>query len=975
MRHKLLREAIRRALRTRAGIVQAPASVTSITALAALGLLAAPAFAQDAPQDAEANNQRLETITVTGSNIRRVDIETANPVITIDRTQIQKTGKLNVGDLLQDLPSIAGNGDNPRVNNGGGGTATLSLRGLGSQRTLVLVNGHRLTGPAPDVTQIPTNIIERIEVLGDGASAVYGSDAIAGVVNFILRADYQGAEFSTDYGISDHDDGERKGYNFTLGHTTDKGSLVAGVHYEKLGSVPASNREFSAHAQYLRYGAVVVGGSARNPQGRADLPDDLAAQFGCGQVTLNAGAAAGRTTLDDYHCYTNADSFNFQSIGNFDQLAQERSSVFVVGNYKITDNITAYLEAFHSKSSSNTQGAPLPFDAAVDGVHISADNYYNPFGIGFGPGDDELEYLSRFNVLGTRRNALEYTNDQVNTGFKGNFGESSWQWSANYSFGHFHNFIERQGYVYYNGLQDALGPSFWDPTANGGAGAVVCGTPGAVITGCTPINIFNTSDPATAAALASVAANPMLNLFYIQREADVQANGELFDLPAGPVNLAVGASHRKEYTRFSVDFIAVATGLGGTCFISQEVCTSPSVGDFTVKELYAETLIPILKDVPFVHSLNLTLGDRYSKYSSVGNTTNWKAALEWRPIEDLLLRGTVSKVFRAPTLAELYAGATGSAPGFTDPCIGQTTANPACAGVPLDGSFQGDGLGQTTGVTTGAVPAGVKLKPEFGKSFDLGIVYDPSWLDGLSMSADLWRIYLNDLIIGITAQTIANLCYNSTVANPSPYCAFLHRREGGSLSGNLLYVNQPTVNLGRLDTKGVDFAFHYRLPETRFGNFRLNFQSTYVAQYDNDQNAGAGPPAVIGVAGHYSKQFGNVSRWRALSGIDWNLGPFDAHLSAKYIGPITVGWADGTGPSGDQFAPNVELHYGSNTYFNLSGGYNIEAINTRVDLGVDNLTDRQPPILYQNNVLNANTDANTYDLVGRFYWARVTVKF
>ena len=162
----------------------------------------------------------------------------------------------------------------------------------------------------------------------------------------------------------------------------------------------------------------------------------------------------------------------------------------------------------------------------------------------------------------------------------------------------------------------------------------------------------------------------------------------------------------------------------------------------------------------------------------------------------------------------------------------------------------------------------------------------------------------------------------------------------------------------------------------RFGTFRLGFQSTYTAQYTNWQNRGdVGDPAVVGIAGHYSKQYGNFARWRALGSVDWNLGAFDAGLQARYIGPIALGWVNGTGPSADQGLPDVELHYGSITYLNFHAGYNIEPINTRVELGVDNLTDRQPPRLYQNNVLNANTDVATYDTVGRYYWARVSVKF
>ena len=970
MRTTLLRDGILRALH--AAHASAPAAGRSLAAFAALGFVAAPAFAQNAD-----DSQKLETITVTGSNIRRVDIETANPVITIDKAAIARTGKLNVGDLIQDLPSISGNATSPKVNNGGGGAAGVSLRGLGSGRTLLLVNGHRIVNA--DVTTIPTNMIERIEVLGDGASATYGSDAIGGVVNFILRSDYQGAEFSVDYGISDHDDGERKGYSVTFGQTTDKGSVIAGAKYEKFDAVPASNRKYSAFAYYLRNGVgTTPGGSARNPRSQVELPDDLANQFGCPTVSLDP-TVTGRPSLSDYHCYNGSsrtgDAFNFQAIGNFDLTAQERTSLFVIGNYKLTDSVTAYMEAFHNKSSASVAGAPLPFDAISDNVVISKDNYYNPFGVDFGGSDTgNPGFLTRWLAAGPRLQSIQNTTDQINTGFKGSFGDTSWQWNANFNYGHYSFFRQKFGYVYYGGMKDALGPSFYNNDPNAGPVGVVCGTPGAIIAGCTPVNIFNQNDPGTKAALSPYLANPFDALTYISREASASANGELFELPAGAVNLAVGTSYRKEYQRTAVDFITIVTNNAGTCVISQEACRSPLSGGFTVKEAYAEMLIPVLKDIPFVHSLNISLGDRYSKYSSVGNTNNWKVAVEWRPIEDLLLRGTLSKVFRAPTISNIYGGRTGSAPSFTDPCLGEgagPSTNPACHGV-VDGVVPGSDLGQATAVNSGAKLAGVQLKPEFGKSFDFGFVYDPHWLDGLTVGADLWRIYLNDLITAISAQTSATLCYASTAQNPSPYCSLLHRSD----TGRLLYVSQPLVNLGRLDTRGVDFNASYRLPETAFGKFRLGFQSTYTAQYKNWANFGLDTdPLFVNVAGHYNKQYGNFARWRALGSLDWSLGSFDAGLQARYISGVTVGYADGTGPSADQFVPFIEKHYGSLTYVNFHAGYNIEPINSRVELGIDNLTDRQPPRLYQNNVINANTDVNTYDTVGRYYWARLTVKF
>src|SRR5690348_4770908 len=248
----------------------------SLGAVAAVGAVGT-AQAQDQTASQGQTNQQpqtLQTIVVTGSNIRRVDLETANPVVTVDRAQIQSSGKVTLGDLIQELPAMTGSPQNTRVNNGGGsGSSAANLRGLGSARTLVLVNGHRVLDT--DLNIIPAELVERVEVLNDGASATYGSDAIGGVVNFILRSNYQGAQFSADYGVSDRDDGVRKGASFIFGQTSDKGSIVAGVDYNKQEGISSANREFSKDALYHYYGYVFPTGSSRNPFGRAFLSSSV----------------------------------------------------------------------------------------------------------------------------------------------------------------------------------------------------------------------------------------------------------------------------------------------------------------------------------------------------------------------------------------------------------------------------------------------------------------------------------------------------------------------------------------------------------------------------------------------------------------------------------------------------------------------------------------------------------------------------
>ncbi len=931
------------------------------------------AQAQTANNNTDQKSQSLETIVVTGSNIRRVDVETANPVVTIDRAAIQASGKVNLGDLVQDLPSMAGNAMNPQVNNGGIGTAGVSLRGLGSNRTLLLINGHRIPFQLQDLNLLPVAIVERIEVLNDGASAVYGSDAIGGVVNIITRTNYQGAEFGADVGESDRDDGHREAYHAIFGQTTDKGSIVFGIQYDKQDAVSAANRDFSRNAQYAYNTSINThGGSSRTPGGRFFVPkgSPIATQLGCTSVTLsglNLPSTTTPPTASQFRCYNSKnDQFNFQAVGNYDLIPNERTGLFVLGNYKLTDSVEAYTELLYHKMVAHTQLAPYPFDLVSNQLVVPANQYYNPFGVTFGTNGASSTIAMRLTSLGDRGSKIANTTEEGNFGFKGNFGDTSWNWDAHFSYGK--STVESQALNYIN--ISTIRSDFGCSTAPG-AGA------------CTPIDIFNQSDPSTTALLDAAKINPYSNFLYQTKSVEASANGSLFSLPAGDVQAAGGLLYRKEYLNSQVDPLTNTSfsSPGGvptiTCPGPSSICSSPAQGGFNVKEAYAEMLIPILKDVPFAHSLNVDLGDRYSKYSNFGSTNNWKASIEWRPIEDLLLRATVSKVFRAPTPTNLFAGPAADAPTATDPCAGhpELASNKACKGFNVPPQI----FSQLTGYVMGsqfAADHGLSsavLQPEFGKSFDYGFVYDPSWLPGLSFNGDYYRILLDNLIVsgaGI-AQTILTQCFNTQ----GPICSNIVRDVDGSIK----FVTEASFNSGDLVTQGFDIGAHYRLPETSFGNFRVGFDATYIQKWNIDQGG-----FTQHLAGHYDKTFGNFARVRALASLDWNMGPFVANWTTRYVGPIKIGYANaGLGPSGvesstDAYAGNPVgpvLHYGSQTYHNVSLGYNIEPLNAFVQVGIDNVGDKQAPILFLNNVLNANTDVGTYDTIGRFYHASFSVKF
>ncbi|MEO8984075.1 MAG: TonB-dependent receptor, partial [Rhodanobacter sp.] len=451
------------------------------------------------------------------------------------------------------------------------------------------------------------------------------------------------------------------------------------------------------------------------------------------------------------------------------------------------------------------------------------------------------------------------------------------------------------------------------------------------------------------------------------------AGGDLWEVPAGTIQLSAGALYRKQFMNYTVSPFAVLDPVTTTCQILQEACGSPGRGSFDVKEIYAETLIPLLANQPWAYSLNLNLGIRTSDYSTTGTTTNKKIAIEWRPIADLLVRGTISQVFRAPNLNELYDGRTLVQPTLNDPCVHLDAAalaqHPtACQFVPVD--WAGNSPAQVNTFYSGAGTVGATLKPEQGKSINLGLVYDPSWLPGLSTSVDFWHIYLSDTLTAIQGDTVVSSCFNNSA---SPYCSFIHREDNTSRQpGQVFLINTPVVNLGNLSTSGIDYTLRYKLPhfnlgDTNPGDFRAGLSTSYTSTYKNSATPGEPGAESINYAGTYSQQFGNIARWRGTATLNWERNNWSAQWQSRYINNFTA-------LNVDAAIAGVNLAKASVVYHSIQLGYAVPSIHTRFDVGVDNLSDRQPPLIYQNGS-NYNVDTSTYDVLGRYYWARATVKF
>jgi len=916
----------------------------------------APADQSTQTQDQSKNNPKtLQTVVVTGSLIRRVDTETASPVTIIDRQNITNSGKPTLGDVLQQLPSIAGDATNPQNNSNGGGVATplteggdgasrVSLRGLGTGRTLVLIDGQRMLNA--DLNLVPQNMVQRIDVLTEGASTTYGSDAVGGVVNILLRHDFDGAEISLNDGISGHGDGQRHGFSMTMGHSGDRYNIVGGLDYNKYDAVPATRRDFSKEQLYLYGGAVSVSGSSGIPTGRVQLPPALRGQFNCAsnRVTLASGNG---TSLGDYRCFVpGVDSYNYAAF-NYIQVAQQRTDGFVMGSYNLTDNVTAFVDAFYNHTESAGQDAPAPI-STDDGLIIPSNAPFNPFGVTFSanplfPGDPNSgwNFRSRLTSFGTRLHPYITSTGQAIGGLRGSIGQSSWNWNVTLDYGHTSRTQIDENEVSIPALNAAI---------NAGA------------------NIF---DQANAPGLNPGAITATYHKYEILRQISAGANGDLFSLPAGAVQLAVGALYRKQSMNYTVDPFAVLDPATATCVILQEACGSPGRGSDNVKEAFAETLIPLLKEVPGAYSLNLDLGVRYSDYASAGSTTNGKIAIEWRPIQDLLVRGTISQVFRAPNLDQLYDGRSLFQPNLNDPCLGLSAAElaqhaAACQFVPVN--WQGYGSQQANTYYSGAAVVGSNLKPEHGKSVDFGLVYNPSWLPGLNTSLDFWHIYLYDTLVPINGATVVNACFNN---NASPFCPFIHRKNNTNKQpGDIFYIDAPVVNLGSLSTSGVDFTINYKIPHFNFGsvdpgNFKVGLATSYVSTFKNDAVPGGVGSTTTEYAGTWNIQFGNVSRWRGTATLNWSRGDWDAQWRTRYVSGVTALNADAL--------TNANLPVASVTYSDAQLGYAVPTIHTRFDVGVDNLFDKRPPLIYQNG--QVNTDTATYDTMGRYYWARATLKF
>lgn len=950
----------------------------------AIAFGAASTAAFSASSFAAEGAEKVERIEVTGSRIKRTDMEGANPVQIISRDDLVASGIGNVGDILQEIPSVAGAGTNTAVNNGGSGAVRVSLRGLGSSRTLVLLNGRRMVASGSganssvDLSTIPTAIIKRVEVLKDGASAIYGSDAIGGVVNVITRDDFEGFEATASYDASTHGgDGETKSYDFTVGFTNDKGGVVASAYYIQQGSQSSGDRDWSKFSLDMdASGELSKGGSSATPWGRYNGIDGSIAGEDCSSFTHGAANGPGQSDPSDfanptgYDCWNgDKDAYNFAPV-NFHLTPAERYGIFVQSNYEFNDHARFFSELSLNRRVSDTKLAPLPLAPlaffGVTDANYSADNYYNQQ---FGPKDrngnsvEISDWRRRMVETGGRDTQFRVDTVRAVLGFEGDINDD-WGYEVSYIFGTSDSTTKREGGVNFEKVAQAVGPSFQDTD-----GSIVCGTVDNPIAGCTSLNVFGI--PGT----DSQVSQEMLDFITFEAH-DFGSNeqqiisgsvfGSAFELPAGSLGMAFGVEHREEK---GGDFPDALIALGITSGSSRQETS----GSYTVDEAYAEFNVPLLYDAPLAKVLELDLAIRYSDYDTFGDTTNHKVGIKWSPMDGLMFRGTSSTAFRAPSTSDLFSGSSDNSPEVSDPCATNPTAFCIADGVPAAGF---EPIGDQLSSTRGGNP---DLQPEEADIFTVGLVYSPDFFDGLSFTIDYWDIELENAISTIGEQLILNKC-----AESGTYCDQITRYTSGILAGNSSDIDDRNVNVGGVESSGYDFNVAYAT-DTSFGALSASLDATYYDDYTITQADGS----TLQNAGYYRRNSGdgNFPEWKTNLNLTLSQDNWSATYALRYIGEVEENFTNidpedlaDVNPSfrtqavtvnGALDSYDVIRTIDSQVIHNVRFSYFLD--NYTATVGVNNVFDEDPP--YAATGFNDNTDPRTYNTTGRHVYLTLNAKF
>lgn len=957
---------------------------------AALALFSTNAYAQSAPQadQAPATSEESDAaaesdIIVTGTRVQVTGFTAPTPTKVLSAEQLNERGLSNIGDFLNEVPSFRAT-QTPQTNPQnalGGGQNYADLRALGSTRTLTLIDGRRFVPSAAtgqvDLNLIPTLMISRVDVVTGGASAAYGSDAVSGVVNIVTDRTLQGLKGDFSYGISQEGDAAERRASLAYGteFAGGRGHFVIGGEYVKsegikdffqrdwgrlqgelvsyIGARPAGapSRFYATGVQALvyAYGGVILGVNAdTNPANGADVLRGI--QFGPGGAVqaFPYGTAIGTSAIN----FTGGNPGLYARNSHTLVLPLDRRVAMAHLDYELSDNLTLFVDGNYGRAGVSFS-TPSTRDTTVGAVLIRRDNAYLPAQIAAimdaaAPQITSFSLGRQNNDFGPVRARNENTTERIVGGIEGKFGEG-WSFDAYYAHGRnvfdstISNLRIEQNYRF-----------AYDAILVGGA--PVCRDVTARANGCQPINLFGAGSPSQA-AINYVNGTALYKVKTTQDVAAVNLRGEPFSTWAGPVAIAVGGEYRKENGKATTDTISQASGFN---------YSNPKAfrGAITVKEAYGEIVVPLARDTPFLHSLDLNGAIRYTDYSTTGGVTTWKVGATWEPVEGILLRGTRSRDIRAPNNSELFAV----------------------------NSVRATLLNAFTGVTdqlTVITQSSPTLQPEKADTKTVGVSFSPTFLPGFNLSIDYYDISIGNAIATFPAQTIIDGCF-AEVGRGAPgfYCGFLNR-SGNTISA----VNTQWLNIAQLRTRGIDFDMSYRFPLGE-GRMTARVSGNYVKDLTTDDGTGiartynaAGVLTNVGGVVDRAGQLGgftsgiitngatSVPHWIVNGSLTYANGPWTATAQGRWI---QGGILDKTlvGPGDADYNPASPISIGDNRvkgafYLNLSAS--VDVINEgkrKVQFYgvINNVTNKDVPF-------PAVGVTGLFDRIGRFYKVGVRVSY
>ena len=807
------------------------------SALAAL--VATPAMAQSA--EANASETRAEAIVVTGSRILRADIEGVGPTTVVSAEELENTGIVNVETVLQRLPAnagFAGNQTSAYWTGNGYGTAQVNLRGLGIKRTLVLLNGRRLvaggTGAnsSPDLNMIPVNALARIEVLKDGASAIYGADAMAGVVNLITRTDFEGIGGGVRYGITEEGDGEDLTVDFIAGLRNDRGGIMIAATYQNTDPVNMASRAPCSLAE-VTPGSLSCVNSASTIGGRAVLP-------GGQQINFNQDPNGDGDFFEPY----SAAKHNFNSAPFLNAVNPiERISTAAFADYALTDDVELFGEFLYTYRTSEQLATP----GTLRNLAFAASNPTNP------TGQDIVLIQRRLAEAGPRVFFQETDTYQGTGGLRGTLA-NAWRWEVAASYGR--NTAE-DGSTNVANLQN-VGNSI-DPT--------VCGMNG--VPCADYLGFGDLSADALDYILVTTRDTGGNELFT----ATADLSGDLLALPAGDLAFATGIVYRYEKGWRDPDPLTIA-GLANN---NQQ---DPISGSNKAKEAYLELSLPVFEDQPFARALTLDGAVRFSDYDLFGSDWNYKLAADWEPFDGLRLRGTYGTGFRIPNVPELFGGVAEGNLTTTDPCSNYSTsgnatliANCQASGVPA-GYVQ---LGNTILTTVGG---NENLQAESSRSWTLGAVVEPrNLVPRLTLTADWFDIDIEDAIRAIPGSTKLAVCY----ASPNLGSEFCDDFTRSPLTGEVTFLSAQPINTGLEKMNGLDVGLYYAR-DVGSVEITLDVNVTWLNEYIVYPFEGGD---LIRFDGFIGGGNGGYPEWRGYGVLSARKGPIEGTWSTQWIGSAT----------------------------------------------------------------------------------------